>query len=438
MSESATIAAKTLGAVTDAVKGAVCADLSALEAGREPGKVGELLDSLHGSFKHPQRRFARALHAIGADTLAQRIEAGISDTPNQKMAVATVKRTAMLKSVGNWLVKEAHKQIAILEPKLLTLAGQATEKNLDATFAKAAAATTKTFNALKKDLDRKLSELGDILDDHGQQDLAEHHGVKREDAKLGDIGETSVLGAPLSDHLDYIANTLLFRFKAAVRSGVENGDTAAEIRQRVAGGPVTAGHAGHSHALEAADIAPTPANADKSLQIGIRLFDGTENSLEKVIHAAINAVQNAVEMLGAEELPEDDDEDANPDEKQIIYVWLAVMDANTCPYCEHLDGQMWDQDNEPIGDADEYPGDPPAHWGCRCSLVPQDAAEPPATGSFSDYLDKFTDKELEQAFGKGAYANWQRGDISDAQLIGQKDNLLTLEQLRNTRLGGGE
>lgn len=54
-------------------------------------------------------------------------------------------------------------------------------------------------------------------------------------------------------------------------------------------------------------------------------------------------------------------------QKQIIFRWSSVLEANTCPYCEGLHGQFFTSDTLPT-----YP----AHARCQCSLILEEHAVP--------------------------------------------------------------
>lgn len=181
------------------------------------------------------------------------------------------------------------------------------------------------------------------------------------------------------------------------------------------------------------------AIAKQPMTVGVQLFDGTENSLAKVIESAVQALSHMVDVggMGGDE---DDDED---EEKNMGWIWTAVMDdGKTCPFCENLDGQKWDAEFNPANDeTDEYPGDPPIHSFCRCVtlpinlddenpgevVLPNGKKEPI---SFEDYLSQYSGKEQEETFGKQALSAYRRGDLTANQLIGQRSNLLSLERFK--------
>jgi hypothetical protein len=111
---------------------------------------------------------------------------------------------------------------------------------------------------------------------------------------------------------------------------------------------------------------------------------------------------------------------------------VAVLDERLCPRCEIYAGQRWTKEYEPVGDAPEFPEDPPLHLNCRCAVVPSDLSEEPAPdANFDDYLAKYSRSEQEQAFGKAALRAYRRGDIDAGQLIAQKGHPLSPEDFED-------
>lgn len=423
--------------------------------------------------------------------LANKEQFKLPDTPNHNHAKATVLRAARLQSVANWLVKQDVRELDKLGKRLAkaikeinpTGAGSDTQQQarVAALFKITDADIQKTFDGMAADAMARADQLASILHETNKARLDKHFGVK-----VGgdgtDASRTLVLGAPLREHYEYLANQFAFKFRTVVRQGVAQGESSNEIAERMDGSaaasPVNAseivtfhgitkyncGHAskcrcGHSEqeqsvdyscplceagikkpiiaTVHAADPSPEQAAAiDKRLSVGVKIFDGTENSLAKVIQAAVTALSNAADAASMED---DEDED---DETRMGFQWNAVLDDATCPTCEWLDGKTWDAEYEPTGEnEDEYPGDPAIHFGCRCSVIPVDLdAEKPGEVktpdgktkpvSFDDYLSQFSGKEQESAFGKEALNSYRRGDFTANQLIGQKGNLMSLEAFK--------
>ncbi len=178
-----------------------------------------------------------------------------------------------------------------------------------------------------------------------------------------------------------------------------------------------------------AEVARADA-AKKRLLTAIRLVDSSTNSIAKVIQAAVTALSNDADFQAMLAAPPEASATVNG------FQWQAMQDDRVCEQCSFYDGQRWDADFKPLDDGPEYPGDAPLHFGCRCATVPTNVDEAPAEPEdMQSYLRKFTRAEQEQAFGAGPLAAFRRGEIEAGQLIGQKTNLLTLEQLRKARLG---
>lgn len=360
------------------------------------------------------RNVSRLLAYDPAATVTAAAPLVLPATANHATASAAVLRTARLQAVANYLASVDKEQLAGLAVSLEALivesnpTGAGSRKQQQSRLVKLTALTDAAIQKSVK------SMTADAL---ARFDQVAH--------KLGcsDASTVPVLGSTLKEHYDKLANDLSFKVRAAIRQGVAQGETAQDIAARLTG-------SASSSPVKAAEPSPAQVIAiDKRLTVGVKIFDGTETTLDRIIKAAVTALASAA-----------DEEDADDDtEKNLGWQWLAVMDAATCPACEFYDGNQWTKDFEPVGDAPEYPGDPGLHPNCRCSRIPVDLdAEPAgqalnAAGkkidiSMKDYLAQFNEKELNEAFGPQVLKSWRRGDITDAQLTSQKDHMLTLEK----------
>ena len=357
-----------------------------------------------------------------------------AETPNARVASARVLLTAQLTSVGNWISKKAEDTLHGLENALASAVEKAdpepgaTEADLEPLFAAAAEAVAAAYHGLLLEVRADLAKAAAVVARRVKGHIEEHHGATggRVRAPREDL---PVVGLTLEEHVDKQAADTLTRFKAAVRTGLGAGEGAGALVARLRGETTVQGRkAAHCPPggviygtrargqVQAAD----PEAVRTALQVAIRLMDPSENSLNKVIQAAIQMFGNAAadgEAGGADS------------EREMGWQWAAVMDQATCDQCEFYDGSQWDADMKPVGDAPEYPGDAPLHYGCRCSLVPVDlGAEPVPERSFEDYLSDFSRKEQEAAFGVENLRAYRRGDITPNQLVGQRSNLMTLEK----------
>jgi Phage Mu protein F like protein len=366
---------------------------------------------------------------------------------NHALAQATVLRTARLQAVANWLLSKDAQALDDLSAQLkaditeINPTGAGSRKQRNARLVKLFVITDKhiasAFSGMSADMLARFDQLAQIIAQANTKKLKQHHDIDTEG--FVDALEVLVLGAPLPEHYEKLKNDLQFRFKVAVRQGVAAGETAEEIASRLTGSLP----ASPINAAEPSDA--QKAAIDKRLSVGVRVFDGTENSLDKVIQAAVTALSNQADIASAED--EDDD-----DQDTMCWTWCSVLDMATCPACEALDGMQWDNDFQPIGEAFDYPGDPGIHIGCRCSIIRSNQEEEnptqhparkdevtnvvskPRDISFNDYISQYSDSELKQIFGEGAVKNWRRGVITDAQLIGQKEHLMDLEAFKKAEL----
>lgn len=169
--------------------------------------------------------------------------------------------------------------------------------------------------------------------------------------------------------------------------------------------------------IQATILASNPLTA---INIGIRLFDTTDNSLMKFIQAALTALASDADSEGA----------SADEERNMGWTWVSAADANVCPFCEFMDGGKWDANKDPVGDSPELEQEPPAHLGCRCALLPCDLDSELPSGDFESYLAHFSQQEQEQAFGKSALKAYRKGDLTPAQLMGQQENEISLEKFR--------
>lgn len=242
----------------------------------------------------------------------------------------------------------------------------------------------------------------------------------------GDI----VLGLPAKDWWAGQAKSLKASFQATIRRGVFAGENLSELTRRVRGTRET----GFSDGL---------------------MSTSTRNA-EALIRTAVQSVTNAARY---ETLQANDDVIGGQQ-------WLSTLDSRTTEICMALSGQAWDFDGNPIGDTTQpFPGPPPAHWGCRSTLVPllksweQLAREAngneklarkldrierkigkgtqasmdgqvAADMNYSDWLKTQPEPAQREILGPGKWELWKNGKIGLTDLIDQRGRPLTLAQLR--------
>lgn len=132
---------------------------------------------------------------------------------------------------------------------------------------------------------------------------------------------------------------------------------------------------------------------------------------------------------------------------------ISTLDGRTTDICMAYSGGVWDMEGQPIrGTKLPWKGGPPRHWNCRSTVIPVvksfadlgiDLPElPPASVrssidgevaadlKFDDWLARRSKAQQDEMLGKGRADLWRDGKITLAQLLDQRGNPLTLEQLR--------
>lgn len=211
--------------------------------------------------------------------------------------------------------------------------------------------------------------------------------------------DTMIQGAPSREWWARQSGDAQFRFVAAIRQGVIEGRTNAQIARalRKEGGP----------------------------EFMLR------RNAEALVRTSVQAVSNAARM---------DTYRANGD--AVLGVrQLSTLDSRTTLTCMAYDLQAWDLDGKPIlGTKLPFNGGPPRHWNCRSTLVPVTDLSGggtrasmdgpmPASLSFEEWLSTKDAEFQDELLGKGRAALWRSGKISFTQLLDQTGRPLTLEEL---------
>jgi SPP1 gp7 family putative phage head morphogenesis protein len=134
--------------------------------------------------------------------------------------------------------------------------------------------------------------------------------------------------------------------------------------------------------------------------------------------------------------------------------WVSTLDSRTSEICMARSGKTWTYpDFKPIGHKIPWNGGPPAHWNCRSTFIPvtksfaeltggkiKDTIEPATRASmdgsvaadltFDQFLKNKPPEFADKMLGKGRAELWRSGKITLNQLLDQRGNPLTLEQLK--------
>jgi hypothetical protein len=234
------------------------------------------------------------------------------------------------------------------------------------------------------------------------------------EAALAKIASSAIImGAPSEEWWARQSRDTAFRFSNAVRQGMIAGDTTEQIVNRVAG---RAGYPG--------------------------VMKVSKNNARSLVHNSIMEVSNEARMATFK---------AN---KDVVkgFRQISTLDSHTTEVCIAYDGAEFDLAGKPInGTMLPYLGGCPRHWGCRSIEVPLtltfkelglNIKEPdegmrassegpvPARFTFEEFLDTMSKEQQDEILGVGRAQLWRRGDITLQQLLDQKGNTLTLDQLR--------
>jgi SPP1 gp7 family putative phage head morphogenesis protein len=215
-------------------------------------------------------------------------------------------------------------------------------------------------------------------------------------------GNVMIDGATTKTWWSKIAADTSFKFKAAVRQGLMQGETQAQIFKRV---NTVVGLAGrNSVALVHTSIMQT-------------MNDATEAVLQK----------NA---------------DVTPTMRH-----LATLDSSTCVVCGSRDGLEWDTlTKEPVGHNLPYVT-PPMHFGCRCKLVGVTKLSKVVKGqrasmfgpvdrkvTFNDFLERQTPAFQNEVLGKGRAELYRSGKLTLRDLVSGTGAPLSLGSLEKKYL----
>jgi hypothetical protein len=226
------------------------------------------------------------------------------------------------------------------------------------------------------------------------------------------LTNSMIFGAKSASWWQRQAGDTAFRFAAAVRQGLVQGETNEQIVRRVVGTTTTPGV-----------LTASRANA------------------RSLVHASIQTVANEARLETFR---------ANADIVKGVKQ-LSTLDSHTTDICIAYSGAEWDLQGDPINKTKlPFLGGPPRHWGCRSVLVPItktfkelgiDLPEPQrsqrasadgpidAGTTFTAWLKRQSKEDQEAQLGKGRAELWRKGKITLTQLLDLKGNPMTLKQL---------
>lgn len=240
------------------------------------------------------------------------------------------------------------------------------------------------------------------------------------------LQDNVVLGAPLRKIWEQEAGALNQAFIAQMRQGMLAGETTDELIRRVRG-------------TQAANF-----------KDGI--MNPRERAVEMRVRTSAQSILNDARMESYK---------GNADIIKGVQ-WQSTLDDRTSDICMALSGMSWDLEGNPLDDTDQpFPGPPPAHPNCRSTLTPILRSWEELTGikgldkevkrelrrlpeskqssmdgqvaaslTYEDWLKTKPEAFQQETLGLGKFRLWKAGKISLRDLIDQRSNPLTLEQLR--------
>lgn len=225
--------------------------------------------------------------------------------------------------------------------------------------------------------------------------------------------ETLIQGAPSAAWWSRQGSDTAFRFANAVRQGIAQGETNAQIVGRVAGTKTQPG-----------------------------VMDTSQRNAEALVRTSVQTVTNEARLAVFEN---------NADVLEGIEQ-VSTLDSRTTNICIAYDGATWglDEAHRPIAPNKlPYNGGCPRHWGCRSSIVPkvkplvaglegfnpsERASEhgPTRAKTFSAWLDGKSKSYQDRLLGPGRAELFRDGKMTLPQLLDQSGRPLTLKQLEES------
>jgi len=207
-------------------------------------------------------------------------------------------------------------------------------------------------------------------------------------------------GSPAKAWWSKIAGDTSFRFAAAVRQGIAQGETMNQIFSRV---------------NDIADMAGRNSTA--------------------LVHTSVMQTMNDARMAVQE---------ANADNESET-VWLSALDSMVCKICAPRDGLRWKTlSKRPVGHSLVWM-QPAAHFSCRCTtyaITPLTEAVMEAGGrasssgvvkgstTFAQYLERQTPAFQDEVLGKGRADLYRAGKITLRDLVSGRGAPISLKELQ--------
>lgn len=229
------------------------------------------------------------------------------------------------------------------------------------------------------------------------------------------VSDALIFGAPAKEWWARQAGDTAFRFASEMRQGVAAGETNAELIQRVIGSKKNPGG----------------------------IMAASRRNAEALVRTSVLQVSNDARLAVYQK-----NKDVLKGVQQV-----STLDDRTTDICIAYDGATWNLDGEPINKTDlPFNGGPPRHWNCRSVLVPVTKSwselgigkarelssskrasmdgEVAQETKFADWLSRKSESDQNRILGKGKAELWRAGKISLTDLLDQRGNPLTLDELQ--------
>lgn len=218
-----------------------------------------------------------------------------------------------------------------------------------------------------------------------------------------------VQGATTSDWLKRQSADTQFRFRSAIATGYQNGETTQQIVAKIAG---TSG-----------------------------FMEIAKRNVTSLVHTAVQETAADARMKLLQ---------ANSEVVQGVQ-WVSTLDGRTCVMCAVRDGMTWTLDGAAINADVPYGDGVPLHFGCRCTLIPLTRSwkdlginideiptstrasmngQVAANLAFEDWLADKSAAFQDKVLGPGRAALFRSGKITLRDLLNQSGRPLTLDELR--------
>jgi SPP1 gp7 family putative phage head morphogenesis protein len=229
--------------------------------------------------------------------------------------------------------------------------------------------------------------------------------------------QTLIQGAPSAEWWGRQSSDLQQKFTDQVRRGILQGETNSQIIQRIRGTRAR----GYSDGI----------------------MNVARNQAGALVNTSVHAVANASRM------------EAYKDQEDIAkgYRFISTLDNRTSTTCKARSDLLWTLDGKPVGHHIRFER-PPVHFNCRSTLslvlkswdeisgkvktelkddlTPRQRAAmggPAKVANYEDWLKRQSEEKQIDILGQKKWNLWQTGKLSFRDLVDQKGNPLTIEQL---------